>query len=377
MRAQLATEWCDDMTIAVAGEGQPLFESLPSIRSAKDLLSNPPQKPPEVVEGLLHQGCKMVLGGASKSNKTWVLIDLAISVATGKSWWEFPTVKGQVLYLNFELPEAFFAERIKSVALAKGLKLPKASRGLVVSANEVDPPEALDVWNLRGYATDFEKLEAEITRMAGRKYTLICLDPTYKLLGDRDENRAGDIASLLNGFERLAVGTGAAISFGAHFSKGNQAGKESMDRIGGSGVFARDPDTILTVTRHQEDNAFVVEPILRNHPPISPFGIRWDVPLMKRDDDLDPTKLRRPKAGREPKFKVEDLVAQLEKAKAIAGMKTAEFQRLACQETGMSRAKFYELLKEGEKRGLLQKTEDLWQVVQEVHEVQEDSQPDQ
>jgi len=84
-----------------------------------------------------------------------------------------------------------------------------------------------------------------------------------------------------------------------------------MDRIGGSGVFARDPDTILTLTRHQEDNAFTVEPILRNHPPISPFVIRWDFPLMKRDDDLDPGKLKQPKLGRESKYKVEDLIAQL------------------------------------------------------------------
>jgi len=39
----------------------------------------------------------------------------------------------------------------------------------------------------------------------------------------------------------------AASVFGAHFSKGNQAGKESIDRISGSGVFARDPDTILVI----------------------------------------------------------------------------------------------------------------------------------
>jgi RecA-family ATPase len=256
MSAPLATRWPKDAMIYVPGEEQLSSRTLPPIRSAKELLSNPPPKPPEIIEGLLHQGCKMVLGGASKSNKTWVLVDLAISVATGKPWWEFPTVQGSVLYLNFELQEAFFADRIKLVALAKGLKLSKPSGGLVASANDVDPPEALDVWNLRGYAADFEKLEPEIIRMAGRKYALICLDPTYKLLGDRDENQAGDIASLLNGFERLAVETGAAIAFGAHFSKGNQAAKESMDRIGGSGVFARDPDTILTVTRHQEDNAF-------------------------------------------------------------------------------------------------------------------------
>jgi len=37
------------------------------------------------------------------------------------------------------------------------------------------------------------------------------------------------------------VKTGAAVGFGAHYSKGNQAGKEAIDRVSGSGVFARDP----------------------------------------------------------------------------------------------------------------------------------------
>jgi hypothetical protein len=366
MSAPLASGWCEDFTVGVVGDEQFVSKPLPPIRSAKELLSNRPPKPPEIVKGLLHQGCKIVMGGASKSYKTWVLIDLAISVATGKPWWGFPTVQGRVLYLNLELPEAFFADRIELVASAKGVKPCKASHGLIASANQVYEIEGLDVWNLRGHAADFDDLLPKIIERAGQQYSLIILDPTYKVLGRRDENRAGDIASLLNGFERLAVETGAAVAFGAHFSKGNQAGKESIDRIGGSGVFARDPDSFLTLTRHQEDKAFIVEPILRNHPPVSPFGIRWNFPLMERDDDLDPTKLRQPKIGREAKFKVEDLLTHLAKAQTIGGMKTAEFQRRMYEEIGVSRSRFYELLNEGEKRRLLQKTDDLWQVVQKV-----------
>jgi hypothetical protein len=365
MSAPLAAEWPKDIVIGVPAEEQLSSQALPPIISAQELLLHPPQKPPEIVEGLLHQGSKMVVGGASKTNKTWVLTDLAISVATGATWWGFQTKQGRVLYLNFELGDAFFADRIKSVS----------------SAKDVDPGKTLDVWNLRGYAADFERLEPEIIRVAGREYALICLDPTYKLLGGRDENRAGDIASLLNGFERLAVETGAAIAFGAHFSKGNQALKESIDRIGGSGVFARDPDTILTMTRHEQDGAFTVEPILRNHAPISPFVICWNFPLMKRDDDLDPDKLRQANAGRKAKYGVQNLVDLLAKSKCgkqVGRIKaTTAFQKLVCGETGMSRTKFYDLLKEGEQQGLLQRYRDGWQLVQKVQEVQPDARTDQ
>ena len=41
--------------------------------------------PPQIIEGVLHQGCKMILGGTSKSNKSWCLLDLAVSVASGQS----------------------------------------------------------------------------------------------------------------------------------------------------------------------------------------------------------------------------------------------------------------------------------------------------
>lgn len=352
----LATDWTEDFTVGVPSDEDLLSTRLPPIQSVEELLSSPPKKPPEVVESLLHQGSKMVMGGGSKTNKTWVLVDLGISVATGAPWWGFPTKQGRVLYINLELGEAFFAERIK----------------LIADAKKVDPAKTLDVWNLRGHAADFDELLPKIIERAGQQYSLIILDPTYKLLGRRDENRAGDIASLLNGFERLAVETGAAVAFGAHFSKGNQAAKESMDRIGGSGVFARDPDTILTMTKHEKDGAFSVEPILRNHPPIRPFVIDWNFPLMKRDDTLDPAKLRQTKPGRQAKYGVQDLVDWLGKSKCgkrIGCIKTTTaFQKRVSEETGMSRAKFYELLKEGEKQDRYQRYRDGdgWELVQKV-----------
>ena len=115
---------------------------------------------------------------------------------------------------------------------------------------------------------------------------------------------------LLNALERLATETGAAIAFGAHFAKGNAAGKEAIDRISGSGVFARDPDSLLIFTKHETDDAFTVEPILRNFAPVAPFAVRWQFPLMTLADDLDPAKLKQA-GGRPAKHRPEDLLALL------------------------------------------------------------------
>ena len=37
----------------------------------EDIAASPHPKPTELIAGILHQGCKMILGGTSKSNKSW------------------------------------------------------------------------------------------------------------------------------------------------------------------------------------------------------------------------------------------------------------------------------------------------------------------
>jgi hypothetical protein len=217
--ADNAPEW----TLATAPEAA-AENALPPIQDAATLLAKPMVLPPDVIEGIVHLGGKMILGGASKTYKTWTLIDLAASVATGAVWFNgYPTKKGAVLFVNFELPEPFFWNRVRTVCDERQLTI---------------EPGMLHVWNLRGHILDWPKLQRQIQ---SGTYLLIILDPIYKLLLGRDENRAGDIASLLNELEVIVVRTGAAVAFGAHYSKGNQAQKETIDRIGGSGVFGRDP----------------------------------------------------------------------------------------------------------------------------------------
>jgi hypothetical protein len=50
--------------------------------------------------GRLHEGCKMVLSGTSRSNKSRCLLDLG--VASGQKWWGRHCRKAPVLYINFE-----------------------------------------------------------------------------------------------------------------------------------------------------------------------------------------------------------------------------------------------------------------------------------
>jgi hypothetical protein len=181
------------------------------------------------------------------------------------------------------------------------------------------------------------------------KYALIIVDPIYEVLGEREENVTHHITAIMNDLEKLAVRSGVAVAFGAHFSKGNQASKESIDRISVSGAFARDPDSILVFTRHEEEDAYTVEATLRNHKPIEPFVVRWQFPLMEPDETLNPARLKQ--AGGRPRVATETQILDLLDGK----IRAKEWQKLAREELRVSERTFYEMLSELKTRGRVEK----------------------
>lgn len=309
---------------------------LPQIVNAAALVQQLISEPAQLIEGLLHQGSKFVLGGGSKSFKTWSLLDLGMSVSCGKVWWGFKTTQTKVLYINLELASWSFKKRIEDVQQARP---------------ELDVSN-LDIWNLRGHAVALEDLRPQIVERIKQGYGLIIIDPIYKVYGDRDENAAGDMGTLLNEIEKIAVDTGAAVVFGAHFSKGNQAGKESIDRISGSGVFARDPDTLLIMTKHEQEEAFTVEATLRNFKPIEPFCVQRQHPLMVRNSDLDPCKLKQP--GFKQKYTTQQLLD-------VLGDNTLSFTDWllkTAHKTSMSKSTFNGKLRELVSQGKVESTKE-------------------
>jgi hypothetical protein len=256
---------------------------LPEILFLRDFVATVRPPPPQIIEGVLHQGCKMVLGGTSKSNKSWCLLDLALSVASGQPWWGRRCEKAAVVYLNFELHDWALGQRINALCASR----PECQH----------IGDKLAVWNLRGKNADLTLLRPKLEeQLARHQFGLIILDPAYKVLGNRDENANGEIAGLMNEFEALAQSSGAAVVVAHHFAKGDSTAKNAMDRMSGAGAWVRDPDSIMVMTPHEEENCFTVTSILRNLPQLPEFVVTWDFPLMKLAKDLNPDALRRPQA---------------------------------------------------------------------------------
>jgi len=308
----------------------------PPLVNGANIIEKNIKLPPPIITGILSRCEKFELAGGAKSFKTWALIDQSLAISSGNDWWEFETSPTNVIYLNLEIPEPFFEERVCAVAKARGIAI----------------PSRFNVWHLRGQRLYDQNrwlalllLLKDITEKCSNP--LLVTDPVYKLLGGRNENAAGDVQSLLEQLEDAVQTTQGANTFGHHFTKGNQAFKEPMDRASGSGVFQRDPDTLFTMTSHKKETAFTINPIVRNHPPIEDFVVEWDYPLFVRNEKLDPEEIKQPKP-RGPKTKFSPgVIGQMLKNQTLA---TKDLRALVMNETGMSRSLFYDLLKQAEEQ---------------------------
>ena len=105
-------EWIDEQN-----------DDLPDPESLADCWDALPELSPPLIEGVLRQGHKMMLGGPSKAGKSFALIELCVSIAEGVPWLGFGCAKGRVLYVNLELDRASCLHRFRDVYGAMGCLL--------------------------------------------------------------------------------------------------------------------------------------------------------------------------------------------------------------------------------------------------------------
>ena len=225
-------------------------DDLPDEENLLSVWNDLPELAPPLIDGVLRQGHKMLIAGPSKAGKSFSLIELCIAVAEGKKWLDWSCAQGKVLYVNLELDRASCLHRFRDVYKAMGIR--------------PDNPKNIDIWNLRGKSVPLDRLAPKLIRRAKQKgYIAVIIDPIYKVITG-DENSADQMAAFCNQFDKICTELGTAVIYCHHHSKGSQAGKRTMDRASGSGVFARDPDALLdmselqlsdSIIKQQENNA--------------------------------------------------------------------------------------------------------------------------
>lgn len=218
-------------------------DDLPDPESLESVWENLPELSPCLIDGVLRKGHKMLIAGPSKAGKSFLQIELCISIAEGKPWLGWKCARGRVMYVNLELDRASCLHRFQDVYDALGWK--------------PEHLDSIDIWNLRGKSVPMDKLAPKLIRRAAKKdYVAIIIDPIYKVITG-DENSADQMANFCNQFDKICSELGCAVIYCHHHSKGSQGGKKSMDRASGSGVFARDPDALLDLIELETTDALM------------------------------------------------------------------------------------------------------------------------
>jgi hypothetical protein len=261
-------------------------------KKISDLPSHPP---PVVIQGLLYQGGKLLISAPSKSRKSFLIFELLYCCANGFLWWGKAVPSGSVLLLNFELMPWEVRARFEMI---------QQSYGAGSFAN-------IDVINLRGLQFRYDELSIIANDANSHKYVLAGLDPAYKLLAGLRENDSGDITKLLAAIEAFATALDAAAVINHHFAKGDAAAKAAIDRASGSGVWARDPDGLISLSPHRLEDHYTVTVDVRSFAKPADFVIRWEHPRFYSDSDADPDDLKKSQGGRPGATSIQKFVACL------------------------------------------------------------------
>lgn len=265
--SKTADQWLEEAERMEPASEPGTASSWPSVESIIARPADLPPLPPVLVEGVLRQGGKMILTGASKAGKSFSLIELAAALATGGKWLGMQCQPCRVLYFNLELRREMFLSRVAHV----------------IEESSIDPEqveENFNVWNLRGTVASMDDL---IEHLGQADFDVLIVDPIYKLQ-QGDENSAGDIGALCRGLDSICERFGCTVVYAHHHSKGDKTTSSVIDRGSGSGVFARDADAILDLTELDFSDtgdgvsAWRCEFVLRDFAYREPLNLWWRYP---------------------------------------------------------------------------------------------------
>lgn len=255
---------------------------LPRI-NAFDLPTLYPHKRPDVVTGLIRRGDVAGIVGAPKSRKSFFMSQMALSVAAGIPFLQWPTVRGRVLIVDNELRPDDLGRRLTAMVAAMGLAWGDVTKNI-------------DVISLRGRLADLYKIRDELVAEPDQ-YSLVILDAFYKSVPrGLDENSNSDMTSALVLLDESAERHNCGLAFAHHLSKGNQAGKAVTDLGSGAGAQSRSVDCHLAMTAHEDDNTVILQGVLRSQPPFEPVCLTFDYPIWRVASDKDPTAIANPQA---------------------------------------------------------------------------------
>jgi len=214
------------------------------------------EQPKWLIEGLWAEAAVGCIGGTPKSGKTWLALEMALAVASGRPClgrYPVPQKGTVLLYAAEDRPQALRV-RAEELAKARGVPLDRLPVGLIT-----EPALRLDV---PGHQL---RLAATVEKLKPR---LLILDPLVRLHRS-DENSSADISELLGYLRALQRAHDVAVVLVHHVRKSG-AGQPGQ-ALRGSGDLHAWGDSNLYLLRRKGGLELHAEH--RSHPAPEPVAV--------------------------------------------------------------------------------------------------------
>lgn len=223
---------------AIAARPEEIEESLEEERKPKPpvtrlsaLLKN--AKPPTwLIQDVLTVGGVGFIAGEPKTYKSWVGLDMALSVATGADFLGHFKVreKGPVLYIQEEDSDGMLKNRAMKVWAGKTIDTMKLEGGEIYwyppeMEREFDPD--INGYVQQGFTITDEGWQEWLDEtledgMDGEPYKLVIIDTLMMVMGEVDENRSAEMTrKVFRPLKMLSRKHGNALQVVHHMNKGN------------------------------------------------------------------------------------------------------------------------------------------------------------
>jgi hypothetical protein len=290
----------------------------------------------DFVEGLLTEGGASVIYGPSNCGKSFWIVDLGVSVASGTAFRdELEVEQGAVIYIALE---GAHGARNRIAALTQAGRL-KTGAPFFLIFEAVSLLEA-------GHADRLAETVAKISEETRLPVRLVILDTMARAMAGGDENSGVDMTAAVKSIDAIRAATGAHVAIVHHCGKNEALGARGHSSLRAAvdteiEVSRRDGETISTVrvTKQRDLQAgeampFSLEVVTlgadRRGKPITSCIVRHEDEMMASK----PSKTGRPATA---------TPAEILKLLPMPG--TTAWQKKAKDELGVSSTAFYALLK--------------------------------
>lgn len=201
-------------------EEKPLPEKKLTLKSIASLLTEPEPQLEWLIENMWVNKSRGLIAGNPGVGKTWIALDMLISVASGGlCMGKFPVKKGAVMLVEEEASEMNLARRCHAMARARGLA-------------------DVDLTNFFHLTRQFVKIPADMRELfwmiAENDIKLVVFD-SLRRFHSGDENSSTEMQAVLDAFAKINALSGCSVVLIHHLAKANEMShKPLFERLRGS-----------------------------------------------------------------------------------------------------------------------------------------------